>query len=140
MAQLWLTATLEVATHEPIYKPNLNHPELSERLAAELREGSKKAFVIFADEALAAYATFRIEQEAPIFAPRRYLYVVDLDVSARFRRQDLSRLLMAEVEAYALAQGVKRIKLSTAFADPRAATAWERHGFTPHMLLMHKDL
>ena len=140
MAQLWLTATLEVAQHEPIYKPNVNHADLSERLAKELSEGSKKAFVVFADEALAAYATFRIDEEILIFAPRRYLYVIDLDVSARFRQQGLSRLLMSEMESYALAQGVKRIELSTVFADPRAATVWERHGFKPHMLLMHKDL
>ena len=113
---------------------------MSERLAKELREGSKKAFVVFADEALAAYATFRIEEEIPIFAPRRYLYVIDLDVSAHFRQRGLSRLLMGEMEAYALTHGIRRIELSTAFADPRAKAVWERHGFTPHMLLMHKDL
>ena len=47
---------------------------------------------------------------------------------------------MKRVEAYAKAQEVERIELSVAFADPRAKEVWARHGFKPHLLLMHKTL
>jgi GNAT superfamily N-acetyltransferase len=140
MAQLWLEATAEVAYHEPIYTPNMTHAELSERLAKELSEGRKKAYVVYSANELAAYVTFRIEDELPVFTPRRYIYVADLDVSPKFRQKGLSRLLMAEVESYAKLNGIKRIELSVAFADPRAKTVWEHHGFKTHMMVMHKEL
>jgi GNAT superfamily N-acetyltransferase len=140
IAKLWLEATSEVAQYESIYTPNMTEVELAERLAKELGEGIKKAYVAYADDELAAYVTFRIEDESPVFTPRRYLYVVDLDVSPKFRQMGLSRLLMAEVETYAKVSGIKRIELSVAFADPRAKAVWEHHGFKTHMLLMHKDL
>jgi GNAT superfamily N-acetyltransferase len=140
IAKLWLEATSEVAQHEPIYTPAISEIELTKRLAKELGEGSKKAFVAYSGDELAAYVTFCIEDESPVFIPRRYIYVIDLDVSPKFRQQGLSGLLMAEIEAYAKANGIKRIELSVAFADPRAKAVWEHHGFKTHMLLMHKDL
>jgi GNAT superfamily N-acetyltransferase len=140
MARLWLEATSEVARHEPIYTPNMTAAALSERLAKELSEGVKKAYVVYCDNELAAYVTFCIEDEAPVFTPRHYIYVADLDVSPKFRQKGLSRLLMAEVESYARANNIKRIELSVAFADPRAKVVWEHHGFKTHMLLMHKEV
>jgi GNAT superfamily N-acetyltransferase len=140
MAQLWLEATSEVARHEPIYMPNLSHSELTGRLRIELETGSKKAYVAYAGSELAAYATFRVESESPIFAPRTYLYVIDLDVSAKFRQQGLSKLLMAEVESYAKTSSIKRIELAVIFEDPRAKAVWEHHGFKTHILLMHKEI
>jgi hypothetical protein len=86
IAKLWLEATSEVAQYESIYTPNMTEVELAERLAKELGEGIKKAYVAYADDELAAYVTFRIEDESPVFTPRRYLYVVDLDVSPKFRQ------------------------------------------------------
>jgi GNAT superfamily N-acetyltransferase len=140
MAQLWLEATSEVAKYEPIYTPNLTGAELAKRLSDELEAGSKRAYVVYANNDLAAYVTFRVESESPVFSPRQYVYVIDLDVSAKFRQQGLSRLLMAEVESYAKGNGIKRIELSVAFADPRAKVVWEHHGFKTHMLLMHKEV
>lgn len=140
VAQLWLEATTEVAEYESIYTPNISHAELTERLTKELSEEVKRAYVVYAGDTLAAYVTFCAKDEAPIFVPRRYLYIIDLDVRAEFRQRGLSRLLMNEVEAYAQAQGIKRTELSVALADPRARAVWERHGFEPHLLVMHKEV
>lgn len=54
MAQLWLEATSEVAKHEPIYTPNIAQAELAKRLSDELEIGSKKAYVVYAGDELAA--------------------------------------------------------------------------------------
>ncbi len=140
IAQLWLEATSEVAKHEPIYTPNLTQSELAKRLKTELESGSKKAYVVYAGNDLVAYVTFRVENESPVFSPRQYVYVIDLDVSAKFCQQGLSRLLLAEIESYAIVNRIKRIELSVVFADPRAKVVWEHHGFKTHMLLMHKEL
>lgn len=140
MAQLWLEATAEVALHEPIYTPGINHDHLTQRLAGELLEETKRGFVVYMGEVLAGYVTFRAEEESPVFLSRRYVYVCDLDVAPQFRGQGLSHLLMNKVEAYARANQIHRIELSVAFADLRAKAVWERHGFKPHMLLLHKDL
>ena len=82
MAQLWLEATAEVAVHEPIYTPAVGLADLAERLSDELRKEVKRAFVVYESGTLAAYVTFRLEDERPVFTPRRYLYVIDLDVSS----------------------------------------------------------
>jgi GNAT superfamily N-acetyltransferase len=140
MAQLWLEATNEVSKHEPIYTPNITHTDLAEHLRNELEVRARKAFVAYVGSELAGYVTFRVESESPVFSPRKYVYVIDLDVSAKFRKQGLSRLLMAEVEAYAKANGIKRLELSVMFADPRARAVWEHQGFKPHALQLHKDL
>ena len=140
MAQLWLEATAEVAAHEPIYTPVVGLANLAERLSDELRKEVKRAFVVYAGDMLAAYVTFRLEHDLPLFTPRRYLYVIDLDVSAAFRRRGLSRLLMSRVEVYTKSQGVNRIELSVAFADPGAKEVWARHGFKPHLLVMYKEV
>ena len=140
MAQLWLEATAEVAAHEPIYTPAVSLADLAERLSDELGEGVKRAFVAYAGDTLAAYVTFRLERGLPIFTPRRYLYVIDFDVSKAFRQRGLSCLLMNRVEVYAKSQGINRIELSVAFADPRAKEVWARHGFKPHLLVMHKEV
>ena len=139
IAQLWLEATAEVAAHEPIYIPAISHADLTARLTQELRE-EVKAYVVYSGDTLAAYVTFRLEHENPIFTPRRYLFVIDLDVSAAFRQRGLSRLLMEQVEAYAKAHEVHRIELSVALADPRAKEVWARHGFKPHLVMMHKTV
>ena len=49
-------------------------------------------------------------------------------------------MLMKEVEGYAKARGVDRLELSVALADPRAKEVWKRHGFAPHLLVMHKEV
>ena len=77
IAQIWLEATAEVAEKEPLYTPAISEADLTERLSQELKDGVKKGFVAYASTDLAAYVTFREELECAIFAPRRYLYLID---------------------------------------------------------------
>ncbi len=140
IAQLWRTCTGEVAAHEPIYTPALSVPELAVLFGEVLATGRCTAWVAEADGMLAGYVTCRVEDEAPVFRARKYVYVIDLDVAPEFRRRGVSRVLMAEVERHALALGIRRLELTFAVADPRPAAVWARHGFRPHLIHMHKDL
>lgn len=152
MAALWHICTAEVAAHEPIYTPHMDHPTLTALLADELATGARFGWLAQADipvdennplsakSALAGYVTCRMEDELPLFPPRPHLYVIDLDVAPAFRRRGVSRLLMGNVEAFARARGIERIELAVAAADPRARSVWEAHGFHPHLVMMHKDL
>jgi ribosomal protein S18 acetylase RimI-like enzyme len=158
MAALWHICTAEVAVHEPIYTPHMDHATLTALLAGELATGARFGWLAQADNpaaennplaetnpvadesTLAGYVTCRMEDELPVFPPSPYLYVIDLDVAPAFRRRGVSRLLMGATEAFARARGIARIELAVAAADPRARAVWEAQGFQPHLVMMHKDL
>lgn len=140
IVQLWLENTHEVAKLEPIYTPALDQQSLARDLQIALAQEKLAAFVIYQGDALAAYASFRLETSEPQFVSRRYLYVIDVDVAPAFRQQGLSRKLMTALEKHAVSLGISRLELSVMAADARARTVWERHGFKPHLLQLHKDL
>ena len=140
IARLWLTCTAEVARQEPVYTPGISADALTERLRAEFTAGRKFGWVADAGDTLAGYVTCLTQTEAPVFVSRNFVYVVDLDVAPEHRKRGLSRLLMQQVEDYARSHGIERLELSVAYRDPRARAVWERHGFQPHLLQLHKDL
>ena len=140
IADLWLACTAEVAVHESIYQPGLSRTALTELRHAELSCGRILAWVAETGGRLAAYATCRLEHGQALFAPRRYLHVIDLDVAPAFRRRGLSRRLLACVEQFARQQAVTRIELAYAHGDPRSSAVWARHGFRPHLVVAHKKL
>jgi GNAT superfamily N-acetyltransferase len=140
IAHLWLTCTAEVAANEPIYTPAITAEDLASRLRSEFGSGAKFGFVAEVDGHLAGYVTCEIQDESPVFVPRRYVYVCDLDVAPEHRGRGLSRVLMREVEREAAHRGISRLELAVAYGDPRSRAVWERHGFQPHFLHLHKEL
>jgi hypothetical protein len=90
---LWLACTREVAEVEPIYTPAVTHDELWELLLRELKSNTHFGWVAFDGETLAAYVTCRIEHESDLFVPRRFIYLIDLDVAPAHRGKRLSRRL-----------------------------------------------
>jgi len=140
VAALWLVCTREVAETEPIYTPAVTHDELEELLSRELQSGARLGWAAFDGERLAAYVTCRIEQESAAFAPRRFVYIIDLDVAPTYRRKGLSGRLLSQVEGFARSKGIDRLELAFAAADPRARAVWERHGFQSHLVYMHRRL
>ncbi|WP_052050049.1 GNAT family N-acetyltransferase [Leptolyngbya sp. KIOST-1] len=140
IARLWLQCTAEVAVYEPIYTPAIDVEDLAHRLGAEFGSGKKFGWVAEVGNELAGYVTCLVQEEEPIFVRRQYVYVADLDVAPSYRGQGLSRVLMNRVEQYAQACGIRRLELAVAYGDPRSRAVWERHGFQPHFIHLHKDL
>ncbi len=140
IAKLWFENTHEVAKLEPIYTPSINPDEASLRLEHDFNSGTKSAFVAYQGTDFAGYVTYKIDEEDSAFNPRRFIYLIDVDVATAYREQGLSYKLLAEVEAYARMQGIMRLELSVMTADNRAKEVWQRHGFRPHLMLLHKDL
>jgi GNAT superfamily N-acetyltransferase len=140
IAALWIACTAEVAANEPIYTPAISWERLTERLRSAFVDGRSYGWVAEAGGRLAGYVTCRIGEETPVFRPRRFIYVADLDVAPQWRRRSVSRLLMAAVERDARAQGITRLELGVVYRDSRSRAVWERHGFQPFFLQMHKDL
>jgi ribosomal-protein-alanine N-acetyltransferase len=56
-------------------------------------------------------------------------YIVTVDVAPEWRRQGLAKELMAEVEAYALAKGARRIHLHVFTGNDAAIRFYERLGY-----------
>lgn len=140
IAQLWLQCTAEVAAHEPIYTPAIELEDLIRRLGAEFSSGHKFGWVAEVGSELAGYVTCSVQEEEPIFIPRQYIYVADLDVAPSYRGLGLSRVLMKQVEQDAQVRGIRRLELAVAYGDPRLRAVWERHGFKPHFIHLHKEL
>ncbi|WP_148255436.1 GNAT family N-acetyltransferase [Aidingimonas lacisalsi] len=140
IAALWLGCTAEVAETESIYVPAVTAEELTDELAREFEARRRFGWVAHTESQLAGYVTCAFQSESTLFVPREYLYVHDLDVAPAFRQHGVSRLLMEYVEGYARAQGVRRVELGVVWNDPRSRAVWEKHGFEPHFVCMHKDL
>jgi len=140
IARLWIQCTTEVAGLEPVYRPAVDHKQLAGALADELDASGIFAWVAMRHESLAGYVTCRFENGLPVFAARRYLYVIDLDVSPGFRGLGLSHLLMNQAETFARENGIDRVELAYVSKDPRAQQVWARHGFTPYFVHAFKAL
>ena len=140
IARLWLICTAEVAQNEPIYTPDISAEGLAGMLRTEFTQGSRFGWVVETGGELAGYVTSQLQEEIPVFVPRKYLYVHDLDVAPAYRGQRLSRRLMQAVELHARTQGINRLELDVVFRDPRSRAVWEKHGFNPHLMHLHKNL
>lgn len=138
VAALWLVCTREVAEVEPIYTPAVTHDELRELLSREPKSNARFGWVALDGDTLAGYVTCRIEHESTLFVPRRFIYLIDLDVAPAYRGKRLSRRLLEEVERFAKSNSIDRLELAYAAADPRARAVWERLGFRPHFVYMHR--
>lgn len=140
VAALWLVCTQEVAEVEPIYTPAITQSELQELLLQDFQSKARFGWGIFNLDTLVAYVTCRLENESRLFVPRQFLYLIDLDVAPAYRGNRLSRCLLAEVERFAKNNGIDRLELAYAAADHRAQAVWERLGFQPHFVHMHRHL
>lgn len=140
IAELCLGCTAEVAERESIYLPAVTAEELANERARGFDARRRFGWIAYAEYRLAGYATCAFQRESTFFVPREYLYVHDLDVAPEFRRRDVSRALMEYVEGCARDEGVRRVELGVVWNDPRSRAVWEKHGFEPHFVCMHKDL
>ena len=140
IARLWIQCTCEVARLEPVYTPAIDEEKLAGILEAELVSSKRLGWVAMNKDQLAGYVTCRIEAELPIFVERRYLYIIDLDVSPDFRGHGLSRMLMNSVEKFARDNGICRLELAYVTEDPRPRKVWARHGFKPYFVHAFKTL
>jgi GNAT superfamily N-acetyltransferase len=140
IAALWLVCTREVSEVEPIYEPAVTHGALQASLMRELDAAERFGWGAFDGEVLAGYVTCRMGHESELFVPRHFIYLIDLDVAPAHRGNRLSRRLLGEVERFANGIGIDRLELAYAAADDRARAVWERLGFRPHFVYMHRGV
>ena len=140
IAELWLRCTQEVALNETIYKPALNHTDLTNFLTEQFNLQKRFGWLALKQAQMIGYVTCEAQSESKLFTKRNYLYVHDLDVHPEFRRQGLSRLLMNCVETYARLNGIKRLELAVVYNDSRSRSVWEFQEFEPHLMVLHKNL
>lgn len=71
---------------------------------------------------------------------RRYGVVTDLVVAQAHRNRGIGRMLLDEAERLTKEHGLARLLIGVLSANHAALAAYERSGFTPHMLTLGKNL
>ncbi len=136
VAALWMDGARDSAAVDPSYTPGVTAERYARTVAEELGSGQCLGWGAFAPGAvprLLAYLTAQVAVAGPEFRPRRFLYLLDLDVDRTVRRQALGSRLVAAAQAHARAQGLDEIEVSWLMADARAAAFWQRQGFQPFL-------
>ena len=109
----------------------------------ELQE-EKKAVVLVAqspfDKQLIGYVLGMIGKNTPIFTIQDYGYITDMCVTRDSRQQGVGRKLVEEVKNWFYTQGINRIQLHAASANPVSLAFWKKMGFTTYMEKMSCDL
>jgi ribosomal protein S18 acetylase RimI-like enzyme len=103
----------------------------------EIREKqSGRILVAEVDGDVAGMTAFRPDK--PIEHERPHVYISDLVVFPRYRRQGVARALIDAVEAEARSQGIDRMLLLVYTGNQAARRAYDECGFEPLEVLMVK--
>lgn len=71
----------------------------------------------------------RVSPDDPIYVPRHWVFVDEIVVTARFRRQGLGHRLLKKAQAWAIEQGATEILLDVWEANEGAIGFYEHLGF-----------
>jgi ribosomal protein S18 acetylase RimI-like enzyme len=149
IADLWLRHLTQTSGEvDPTFAPALAPRTLAARLKRALAAGTLLGWIARAEgqtrQQLAGYLTARIQVQDPLFgdtfAYEPVLYIVDVDVEARFRRRGLSGLLTAHAEAHARHHRIRTLELAVVVRDDRAVQAWRKQGFETRVAVMRRPV
>lgn len=73
-------------------------------------------------------------------AYRRYGWVSDLIVKQNYRGSDAAPMLLNAAERHCASVGVQQIKLSALHDNGRALRFYQKAGYSPHEVILRKDL
>jgi GNAT superfamily N-acetyltransferase len=135
IAALWLAGAAESAMRDRSFAPRQSEEEAATAITAALRDGSYYGWGLFLDEPheLVAYLTVRVEGPSEDFDRPSFLYLLDLDVHHRARRQGLGTRLVEAAKNDARTKGIDTVEVGWLLADPVAAAFWSRQGFGQYL-------
>lgn len=90
--------------------------------------------------ALIAAGYARLETAKPYLRHRSYAYLGFMYVLPEHRGKGVNRLILEELEAWARAQGVHELRLEVYQGNEPAIKAYEKAGFSRHMIEMRKEV
>lgn len=82
----------------------------------------------------------RIETSKPYLQHRQHAYLGFMYVAPLHRGKGINRMIMDALEAWALEQGITELRLDVYYENTPAIKAYEKTGFSKHMIEMRKGL
>lgn len=130
--------SLHVAWRPDIYEmPREIYPE--DRFQSGLE--SESLYVGRLDEKIVGYAAIKIrDYDWAGMVPRRVLFVDEICVSSRCRRQGIGKAMMAEIRKLAKAQGCTGLQLGVYPQNREAMAFYEACGFAVQSIAMSTEI
>jgi GNAT superfamily N-acetyltransferase len=98
------------------------------------RSKDKAAFVAHDDGRLVGFVLLHLESRARVFVEKEHGLIVDLAVTAGYRRSGIGEKLVARAVRWFQSQGVETIEVRFATANPLSTAFWHKMGFEPYLV------
>jgi GNAT superfamily N-acetyltransferase len=82
----------------------------------------------------------RIETSKPYLQHSQHAYLGFMYVEPEYRGKGINRLIIEELRLWTLSQGIYEMRLEVYYENSPAIKAYEKTGFTRHMIEMRKGL
>jgi len=142
IAALWHEGATESGAVDSSFLPRLSISKYAELIRTALEGGDTFGWCVFSanGHSMVAYLTAEIIPANVEWKMEPYLYVLDVDVTFRARRQGHATRLLRTAISHAKAIDLQRIELSWLARDKRSAEVWRRLGFQPYYYRGFLDL
>ena len=141
MAALWSAITDHHAPLDPLFRMRPGAAgELRELLGGLCRNPDAEIFVYEEAGDLPGMCIVRVDHSPPILEEVERAEITDLGVREEARRRGIGSQLLAAALAWIRHQGIARVQINVAVGNAEGQAFWRRHGFAPHMDVLHKRL
>ena len=141
VAAMWVAITDHHAPIDPLWRMRADAGgELRELLGAWHRDPDAEVFVYDQAPDLLGMCMVRIDASPPILHEVERATLTDLWVRETARRRGIGSELLGAALSWIREQGVERVQVNVAVGNESGQAFWRRHGFGPHMDVLHKRL
>ena len=105
-----------------------------------LPEENRIVLVAEADGQLIGYIHGTVGETPPVYAQRKHGALVEISVTASWRRRGVGGKLVAALFDWFRERGLAEVRVSRSAHNPLATAFWREMGFEPHMVQMRREL
>ena len=138
---LWAAVAEHHGRLDPLFTPRPDaDAEISNLLAAQLRDRDVAIFVWDAGAGPEGFCTVRVDRAPPILAEVERAEITDLGVREGLRRRGIGRALVDAATDWIAARGVTRVEVRVAAGNREGQAFWRALGFGDLMDVLHRQL
>lgn len=109
-------------------------------LSGRMMQAASGVFVAEYDHTVIGYCLITVAQYPPVFAEREFGSIVDLAVTASYRRQGVGQALVEAARRWFAERQIRRIEVRVATANECSLPFWRKMGFTPYVETMYREI
>ncbi len=107
---------------------------------ANIRNEAACVLVAVVDERIVGYCQAMLDRHPPAIADPDYGQILDLAVTAEYRRTGVGEQMFAALRDWFRKKGVRRLEVRHSTLNEAAARFWSKMGFTPYLQTLFTDL